>query len=115
PDVVGFYRLSGSASSELVLQRTGRAVSHLPKDNSESDRSRFFAVVVRDCTFHLANVVENPNFAASEFCMRTGVADCILFGRVSGPVRAGRRNPHNTSSRRDVAALQRLLAAVARD
>jgi len=45
------------------------------------------------CTaFHLAIVIEYTNLsAASEFCARSGVTDCILFGRGTCPVRLNAR------------------------
>jgi hypothetical protein len=57
------------------------------KDNSESDRSLFFGLVERDHALHLASVIQHADFAAPEFCTRSGVADCLLFCRVARPVR----------------------------
>src|SRR2546430_4266310 len=67
------------------MESTGRAVFRLPKDNCELDFA-FFGLVERDHAFHLASVIEHANFAASEFCARSGVADCVLFCVFAGPV-----------------------------
>ena len=49
-------------------------------------RQRFRKIVSNPiCCFSQQTDNEFAKFAAFEFCARSGVADCVLFGRVAGP------------------------------
>jgi len=73
----------GVVRTEDLLDSSG----DLWADNSELGCALFFGLVERDHALYLASVIQYANFAASEFCPRSGVADCVLFCVLASPVR----------------------------